>query len=207
MWSRTLGSRGWAVGRERAFAVSLRRTDACRGLSSSRPVLVYQPEMPLDEINQKIVNFGKAKELDRAFGMYNYIINELYMAPSCKTVALLIDACTKSQAVERGFDLFYQTQADGLQPDVDVYNALLGLCSATSKYDRAALILQQMRERSITPDLITVHRLIQLALQAGKVEEAVANFDRIQTLPFDATVVTYNLMIQGLLRGDRKSVV
>jgi len=94
--------------------------------------------------------------------------------PNNQTVVILVEMFGNSRLPGRAIELVeHLTSKFRLEPNAQVYNALLRVCVANSRFASAAETLERMVARHILPSSLAVQNLVRSALASGNISPAV----------------------------------
>jgi len=106
-----------------------------------------------------------------------------------------IVACGKNQQLNHALDLLSQMEAQGLNPDRIVYNALISACEKDSRCEKALQLFDDMQRKGIAPDVITYNTLISACRRGKAHEKALQLFMQMQSEGYTPDVITYSALI------------
>lgn len=87
--------------------------------------------------------YGKAKCLDKAFGVLEMIKNQNSEPPNLWIHTCLIQACVQNMQIKRACDVFHDMEKEGIEPDSVAYGALIHGCVYTNRFDLAMSYLRR----------------------------------------------------------------
>ena len=116
--------------------------------------------------------------------------NNIHVYPDVTTFQLMIRACERTGDYRRAFHIYHEmTQQFCVSPDVALYNTLIGYCAPLREESTASFFVDEMKKRNVEPDVHTYNYLMNV----------------FQEAPFDVIVGTFEDMIKGKLKPNRRS--
>ena len=129
-------------------------------------------KLPLASYNAAIDACGKAKQVDRALGLFDDLI-AAGCTPDAVTYTALIDACGRCDMLDQAFALFRRMQGSSVPPNLITYNALIHACAQASAVDAAFQVWDQMRyDGSAMCNVRTYTGLVAACCKADNLEGA-----------------------------------
>jgi len=102
---------------------------------------------------------GKAGKLDKAFEMYNEML-ERGLQPCPVTFNALIDASGRLNRLSSAIELMEELRRRNLKPDNYTYNTLISACCRNDDIGKAVQFLEEMPSDGVRPDAVTFNTLI-----------------------------------------------
>uniref|UniRef100_A0A7S1JBE8 PROP1-like PPR domain-containing protein n=1 Tax=Eutreptiella gymnastica TaxID=73025 RepID=A0A7S1JBE8_9EUGL len=122
------------------------------------------------------------------------------VAPDLNTYSILIRACERSGAYDKAFQLFHEMKTEfGIQPDVAVYNTLIGFCAAVRDERTASEVFEEMKEKGIWPNVHTYNTLMNVFSEAPY-EVIQQMFDDMPAKGIDPNLRTFNTIMKACQR-------
>ena len=122
------------------------------------------------------------------------------VAPDLHTYSILIRACERSGAYDKAFQLFHEMKAEfGIQPDVAVYNTLIGFCAAVRDERTASEVFEEMKEKGIWPNVHTYNSLMNVFSEAPY-EVIQQMFDDMPSKDIEPNLRTFNTIMKACQR-------
>eukprot|EP00667_Euglena_gracilis_P002480 EG_transcript_2480 len=116
------------------------------------------------------------------------------------TFLILFRACERFAAYGRAFQFFHDMKAEfGVQPDVSLYNALLGFCAAVRDQRTASDLFEEMKEKGMRPNIHTYNTLMNVFSDAP-FEVIQQMFDDISLRGLEPNLRSYNTIIRACQR-------
>lgn len=154
-------------------------------------------------VDEQIIYHGDRKDINAVLHIYSKLIQS-EVAPSSKTITLIMEACAKAKELDKAFQVYKSIEDQGIEITTEIYNSLMKVCIETNNLDRGNYLFEKMNEKQIQPDIFTFHRLIQIAGKSKKMG-AIENIKKsIQQLGLEYTVGTYNILIQTAIQNNNK---
>lgn len=93
---------------------------------------------------------------------------------------------------------YQEMLANGIEPSVANFNAMIDACARNGQADRAPEVHQTMVRRGLQPNLITYSSLIKAACQRGDCDSALATMQELRKDPsVSCDEIVYNTLIEG----------
>ena len=104
---------------------------------------------------------------------------------------------------ERALALMDEMPANGVAPNVVVYNAAISACEKGGQWERALALLDEMPARGVTPDVISYSAAISACEKGGQWERALALLDEMPAHGVTPDVILYNAAISACEKGGQ----
>ena len=138
--------------------------------------------IPPDDITYRalIKAAGRRKDADRAWELFDEMLEEYLILPSVQTYAALISASSNVGDTSRAFQAYDHMLAEGLKPNLAVFNSLIWVCGETRDMEGAFRVLKEMGTAGIPPDVRCYSRLLRACgVDAERRGGGVDNRDRV----------------------------
>ena len=104
---------------------------------------------------------------------------------------------------ERALALMDEMPANGVAPNVVVYNAAISACEKGGQWERALALLDEMPARGVTPEVVSYNAAISACEKGGQWERALALLDVMPARGVMPGVITYNTAIEALFAASQ----
>ncbi|GAU16020.1 hypothetical protein TSUD_338910 [Trifolium subterraneum] len=151
--------------------------------------------------NTLINKFCETRELDQAQGWVKEMI-ENGVSPTVETYNSLINGYGMVSDWARCFEILEEMEKKGIKPNVISYGSLINCLCKDGKLRDAENVLGDMVRRGISPNAEIYNMLIEASCSLS-MEDAFWFFGEMVINGIDATLVTYNTLINGLGRNGR----
>ncbi|GAU29661.1 hypothetical protein TSUD_53130 [Trifolium subterraneum] len=142
--------------------------------------------------------FFRARRYSEAHAWYTRMFNE-GIAPDVVTYAIMIRGLSDEGRVVEAAKMLDEMNHIGLTPDAHCYNAVIkGLCDI-GLFKQAQSLRHKISEHNVYTHTIIICEMCK----RGMIDEAQELFDRIRKLGCVPSVVTFNVLINGLCKAHK----
>ncbi|XP_060182620.1 pentatricopeptide repeat-containing protein At3g53170-like [Lycium barbarum] len=135
---------------------------------------------------------------ESALKIFDLLHKQHWYEPRCHTYAKLLMMLSKCKQPNQASLLFEIMLADGLQPTVDVYTALVSAYGLSGLLDEALRTIDDMKSVSnCKPDVYTYSILIKCCIKVRRFDMIENILAEMVYLGIECTSVTYNTIIDG----------
>ncbi|XP_070047583.1 pentatricopeptide repeat-containing protein At3g53170 isoform X1 [Nicotiana tomentosiformis] len=152
------------------------------------------PKAVLEALDDSI----KQNRWDSALKIFGLLRKQHWYEPRCHTYAKLLVMLGKCKQPNQASLLFEIMLADGLQPTLDVYTALVSAYGLSGLLDEALHTIDDMKSVSnCKPDVYTYSILIKCCTKFRRFDMIEYFLAEMAYLGIECTSVTYNTLIDG----------
>ena len=156
--------------------------------------------------NRLISAAARARDLDRALGLFEEMQAVHGLSPDAVTFASLVDACGKARGGARwtrALSVFEEMLARGVAPTAHAYTALIHACGEGGEPQEAARLLAEMKGTGIAPTRATYAVMVRVWGKAGEVKRAVGVFREMREAGVAPDAGSYTALVHACLgAGD-----
>ncbi|KAL1538759.1 pentatricopeptide repeat-containing protein-like protein [Salvia divinorum] len=149
-------------------------------------------------ISGKVNDWGQAERMWRT-------LRDNGCVGTAVTYRMLVCIFVRCGQNELALDAQHEMVQNGLSPDDDAMQAVIGACTREGKWDTALDILQTMLGNDMNPSLVTCNALINSLGKAGKVDLAFNVYELLKSLGYAPDAYTWNGLLCALNRANRHS--
>lgn len=113
----------------------------------------------------------------------------------------IFKAYSRTGNIDKMWAAFEEMQANGIEPTVMSFNALIDGCARHGQMDSAVHLRRKMASHGLQPNLITQSTLIKGFLANGNINQAFEVFKEMENSPEKQDDAVYNTMLDGCLRN------
>mmetsp|Transcript_56626 Transcript_56626/g.103628 ORF Transcript_56626/g.103628 Transcript_56626/m.103628 type:complete len:680 (-) Transcript_56626:81-2120(-) len=170
-------------------------------------------DMSKDEICSQQINaviygsvlkgFAQQKQFDRVWSVYQEML-DLKLQFSIVTFNTLVDACARSRDMSRVPDLLESMVAQGIEPNIITYSAILkGYCQANRLDEAFQLMSQMMQTTELRPDEIMYNTLLDGCARQGLFDKGMQVYAEMQQVGVPPTNFTLSVLVKLASRSKR----
>lgn len=153
-----------------------------------------QPKAVLEALYDAI----KENRWESALKIFGLLRNQRWYDAKCKTYTKLLVMLGKCGQPSQATSLFELLRADGLQPTIDVYTALVGVYGFNGLLEDAFRTVDHMKSLSdCNPDVYTYTVLIKSCVKLNRLDLIGHTLAEMSYLGIECNTVTYNTIIDG----------
>lgn len=119
------------------------------------------------------------------------------------TYRLLVCIFVRCCQNELALDAYHEMIRNGLNPDNDAMEAVIGACTREGKWDMALDVMQSMMNGDHKPSLIACNTLINSLGKGAKVELSFKVYDVMKSLGYTPDAYTWNGLLCALNRANK----
>mmetsp|Transcript_82371 Transcript_82371/g.150758 ORF Transcript_82371/g.150758 Transcript_82371/m.150758 type:complete len:675 (-) Transcript_82371:31-2055(-) len=147
--------------------------------------------------------FAQLKNFDRVWEVYQEML-DLKLQFSIVTFNTLVDACARSRDMSRVPDLLESMVAQGIEPNLITYSAILkGYCQANRLDEAFQLMSQMMQTTELRPDEIMYNTLLDGCARQGLYDKGMALLEEMQQAGVPPTNFTLSVLVKLASRSKR----
>ncbi|XP_057769633.1 pentatricopeptide repeat-containing protein At3g29290 [Salvia miltiorrhiza] len=154
--------------------------------------------------NTMIAISGKVNDWVQAERMWRSLRDNACVGTAV-TYCMLVCIFVRCGQNELALDAYHEMVQNGLSPNDDAMQAVIGACAREGKWDTALDILQSMLSNDMNPSLVTCNALINSLGKAAKVDLAFKVYDLLKSLGYAPDAYTWNGLLCALNRANRHS--
>ncbi|CAN4076838.1 unnamed protein product [Withania somnifera] len=175
----------------------LRTEAAIRGIerkANSEKYTNLWPKAVLEALDEAV----RDNRWESALKIFNLLRKQHWYEPRCHTYAKLLVMLGKCKQPNQANLLFEIMLADGLQPTVDLYTALVSAYGLSGLIDEALRTIDDMKSvNNCKPDVYTYSILIKCCTKVHRFDMIEYILAEMVYLGIECTSVTYNTIING----------
>ena len=104
---------------------------------------------------------GRRKDAERAWELFDEMLDEYLIVPDVRTYAALIFASASTGDATRAFEAYDLLLAEGVVPNLAVFNSLIFVCGEVRDMEGAFRVLKEMGRAGVPPDVRCYSRLLR----------------------------------------------
>ena len=117
---------------------------------------------PDDMVYRELIKAaGRRKDAERAWELFDEMLDEHLIVPDVRTYAALIFASSSTGDASRAFEAYDHLLAEGLLPNLSVFNSLIYVCGEVRDMEGAFRVLKEMGRVGVPPDVRCYTRLLR----------------------------------------------
>lgn len=142
---------------------------------------------------------GNAGQWQKALEVYRLMSVVHGAKPNTITCSALINTLGKSKQCDVAFELFEESQREGIEPNIFTYSALLSACAKAKQYERAMSVFEDLvsNHTEIEVDRITYSAAISACVQGRNVDRAFQIFEDMTSRGIKGNTITYNALLNA----------
>ena len=143
-----------------ACALSKRLSDAEAVFAEMK----RQRMRPNEQVYRELIKAaGKRKDSERAWQLWDEMLDEYFIVPTVSLYSALIYASSSYGGGDSGraWEAYDHLQAEGLRPNLAVFNSLIYVCGETKDSEGAFRVLKEMGREGVPPDVRCYSRLLR----------------------------------------------
>jgi len=143
--------------------------------------------------------YGHSQRLDRAWALWNELINERKVTPNEEVFASMVDACLASGDLENAVVVFREMKhvLSDFSRGPAVFASLIKACVSRKQTKLAVEIYEEMHEVSFTCNKVTYNTLIDTLVRQGDMDKAAAVFRDMSLKNVTPDLISYATLIKG----------
>mmetsp|Transcript_141739 Transcript_141739/g.246770 ORF Transcript_141739/g.246770 Transcript_141739/m.246770 type:complete len:688 (-) Transcript_141739:158-2221(-) len=147
--------------------------------------------------------FAQQKQFDRVWSVYQEML-DLKLQFSIVTFNTLVDACARSHDMSRIPALLESMVAQGIEPNIITYSAILkGYCQANRLDEAFQLMAQMMQTTDLRPDEIMYNTLLDGCARQGLYDKGMQVLAEMQQVGVPPTNFTLSVLVKLASRSKR----
>jgi len=147
--------------------------------------------------------FAQQKQFDRVWSVYQEML-DLKLQFSIVTFNTLVDACARSHDMSRIPALLESMVAQGIEPNIITYSAILkGYCQANRLDEAFQLMAQMMQTTDLRPDEIMYNTLLDGCARQGLYDKGMQVLGEMQQVGVPPTNFTLSVLVKLASRSKR----
>lgn len=142
---------------------------------------------------------GKVGQWQKALEVYRLMSVVHGAKPNTITCSALINTLGRSKQCDMAFELFEESQREGIEPNIFTYSALLSACAKAKQYERAMSVFEDLvlNHSEIEVDRITYSAAISACVQGRNVDRAFQIFEDMTSRGIKGNTITYNALLNA----------
>mmetsp|Transcript_39969 Transcript_39969/g.74812 ORF Transcript_39969/g.74812 Transcript_39969/m.74812 type:complete len:680 (+) Transcript_39969:104-2143(+) len=147
--------------------------------------------------------FAQQKQFDRVWSVYQEML-DLKLQFSIVTFNTLVDACARSHDMSRIPALLESMVAQGIEPNIITYSAILkGYCQANRLDEAFQLMSQMMQTTELRPDEIMYNTLLDGCARQGLYDKGMQILAEMKQVGVPPTNFTLSVLVKLASRSKR----
>mmetsp|Transcript_43803 Transcript_43803/g.76270 ORF Transcript_43803/g.76270 Transcript_43803/m.76270 type:complete len:682 (-) Transcript_43803:94-2139(-) len=147
--------------------------------------------------------FAQQKQFDRVWSVYQEML-DLKLQFSIVTFNTLVDACARSHDMSRIPALLESMVAQGIEPNIITYSAILkGYCQANRLDEAFQLMSQMMQTTELRPDEIMYNTLLDGCARQGLYDKGMQILAEMKQVDVPPTNFTLSVLVKLASRSKR----
>jgi len=164
------------------------------------------PKPDLITYSTVIKGYSKAKDMDKVFDIYNFLLNSKEFHLDEVIYNSVLDGCAKTNSFDKAMEVYNTMNKNKVNKSNVTYSILVKIFSNNRQEDKAISLLAEMKLSNIKPGLIVYTCLIQTCLKSKRFNDAIELFEDCKFQGLKPHYVLYNTIVNGSIYSQKLEI-